>query len=328
MSTDDKSEKTLEDKPKKPDIADFLSAPRRKRKSFVVLAVGPSISADLKSAIESMIRSSHKSLAISMPTTAEEFVKNYARHIALLIYDDALFDLDLGLEMIQAMKRQRHEEVPPVLFLTRQPRALIEGYYKHLNAYHEIDDYVDYSRASIAHILSRVRTALVTKNRRRSRRYKVDLPAEYFGTDTSFEPYLDEREDLGVVLRFDPDLGTDVEIKPTFQSTFEKGRPCRLLDLSLHGGLIRAEDERAFRTGDQFKLKMRSFGKMQAMDGEFIKFSGRIHRVMINGNIAAFRFQNLSISQLGQLTKFLTDFVNNQSIRRIQQLRMRKTAAK
>lgn len=328
MSTNDKSGKSSEEKPKKTGVVDFLSGPRRKRKSFVVLACSPNISSDLKSAVESMIRSAYKGMGLSIPNNVEEFVRNFSRQIALLIYDDEFAELSVSLEMIRTLKEQRHEDLPPVLFLTRQPSLLIDAYHKQLGVYHEMDDYIDYSRVSVAHILSRVRTALATKNRRRSRRYKVDLPIEYFDSETKFEPHRDNLDELGVVLRHDPQSGGDIEINPITNSKIEKGKIGRLIDLSLHGGLLRAEDGGVFRIGDQFKIKIRLAGQLPSLDSEFLKFSARIHRVQIGGDIAAFRFQNLSESQLNLLTRFLTDLVNKQSIRRIQQIRMRNLAAK
>jgi hypothetical protein len=324
----DNDERPGDDKPKKTAVAEYLASPRRKRKSFVVVACSPAISQEIRDNIDAFVRSTFKGVSVAMPASAEELVRYFARQIVLLVFDDEFASLEIGLELIREMKRKKNAASTPVLFLTRRPRALVEAYNRILLPYHESDDYLEYVHASMPHILSRIRTGLANKNKRRSRRYKIDLPVEYFDSETEFKPHFEPLDEPGVVLRYDLSSGQEIEIPPTGIETPDVGRRGRLVDLSLHGAMLRSEDGRLFRAGDQIKLKLSVLPTVRPEDSEFLKLSAKVQRVFIGGSLAGISFENMSDKQLLTLTMFLTEIVNQQNIRRAQQMRARAAAAK
>lgn len=260
-------------------VADYLQAPRRKRKSYVLLALGRGTQ-DMSTGIEAFVRGAFKGVAIAQPRTIEELRKNFARQIVLMVFDDEFVDLPAGLELIKELKTRRGASSAPVLFLTRQPEKLVEGYNQVLSAYQESDDYLLYPKAEMAHIYSKIKTGLTSSYKRRSRRYKIDMELQYF-------------------------LLAD-----------DKMHKGRLVDLSIHGGLIRAEDERIFRVGEQLKLHIPIADVMAPTAGDFLKISGKVRRVFIGGTQAGISFEHVSDSQLLRLTQYLTDLVDEQLARK------------
>lgn len=271
-----------DDRPKEKsgNVADYLAAPRKKRKSYVLMALAKGTSQDLSGGIEHYLRTNFKGVAISAPKTPDELFKNFARQIVLLIFDDEFMDLQEGLNMISEMKRKKSTSQVPVLFLTRQPDRLIEAYNKTLSPFQEADDYINHGRSEMNHILTKIRLGLTTNNRRRSRRYKIDMSLNYY-------------------------LLTD-----------DKMHSARLVDLSVHGGLIKTDDGKIFRLGDQLKLNIPVTEVLPTHTGDYLKISAKVQRVFIDGTQAGVSFEHVSEKQLFTLTKFLTEYVNEQSARR------------
>lgn len=267
-------------------VADYLQAPRRKRKSYVIMALGRGTQ-DMGAGIETFVRGSFKGVAVAQPRTIDELRKNFARQIVLLVIDDEFVELPAALELIKELKSRRSTSAVPVLFLTRQPETLIEGYNKTLSAYQESDDYLLYPKAEMSHIYSKVRTGLVSSYKRRSRRYKIDLELQYF-------------------------LLADDQM--------HKGR---LIDLSIHGGLMKAEDQRIFRVGEQLKVHIPIADILEPTTGDFLKISAKVRRVFIGGTQAGISFEHVSDAQLFRLTQYLTGTVDSQASRRSVATRVR-----
>ena len=247
-------------------------------------------------------------------TSPDDLVRNLKRLVVLLIYDDEFMPLMGGLEMIKNMKQQAGTMIP-VLFLTRRPRDLVSAYNQVLLPFHEVDDYIEYANMSIPHTINRVRNALISKNRRRSRRYQVDLAVEYFDEKSLFQPEMQALEDPGLVLRYDPEHDRDVEIPPQPVEQPIKGHSGRLVDLSVHGTLIQSTDGRIFRTGEQLKIKI-NLGHHKPRDTvEFLRLTAKVQRVLISGDVAACSFESVSSSQTSSLVKFITEIVNEQKIK-------------
>jgi hypothetical protein len=270
-------------------VADYLQAPRKKRRSYVLVACGQHISQELQAGIDQFLKSQFKNYAISHPKTPEELVKQLARQVVLLVYDDE-FSTDAAaeeaLQVVIEMKKKKGATAVPVLFLTRDPKRLIDAYSKVLLPYQEVDDYIDYERLTPAHVYSKIRACLsTTSNRRRSRRYKVDLPIAYFVLD-----------------------------KDAFF-------PGHLVDLSIHGGLLKSDDKSNFRVGEQMKLHIPISEYLVPTEGDYLKLSARVRRVFIGGSQAGISFEHMTDKQLLTLTRFLTEMVNAQNARRLQAMR-------
>jgi hypothetical protein len=230
--------------------------------------------------MESFIRSQYKTVAIGKPTTPAELVKQLGRQVVLLIYDDEFTKLNEGLTLIGDMKKRKSSEVVPVLFLTRQPDELISHYNKLLLPFHEADEYLNVSRATPAHLFSKIKLGLVNKNHRRSRRYKIDMSIKFMNL-----------------------------IK-------EEWVNAQLVDLSLHGAMLRADDKRIFRPGEQIKIEVPTAEFLPSDEGDYLKLSAKVRRVFISGNSAGLSFEHLSERQMTALTKLLTEIANGQQARR------------
>ena len=318
---------TSDGKPKKPDITEYLSSSRRKRKSYVLLAFSSAVSADLNAGIAALLASASKNLSFINATSPEDIARNLKRLVVLLIYDDEFMPLDTGLNMIRTMKE--HEgAMTPVLFFTRRPRELVTAYNKLLLPFHEVDDYLEYTHMSIPHVINRVRSALVVKQQRRSRRYQVDLPVEYFDEKTSFPAEIEPFDLHGIVLRYDPSSDREVEIPRAPLELPVKGYRGRLIDLSIHGALLQSVDGRVFRTGEQLKIKINLGTHTTKETAEFLRLSAKVQRVLISGDVAACSFECVSSNQTTMLVKFITEIVNEQKIKLPPQIRPKVLVAK
>jgi hypothetical protein len=275
----------------KSSVSDYLSAPRRKRKNYLIVAAGENVPSDLQNGIVQFVRSTFKGISVAHSRSIEELVKQGNRQIVLLVVDDEFAPRRDVLTAIAELKRRKGSVVMPVLFLTRHPEALIEAYNEILLPYQESDDYLNYDRAPMAHVFSKVRSALANKNRRKSRRYKVDEPLTYLV------------------------LGDDTV------------HPGHMLDLSVHGAMLRADTNRLFRDGEQIKLQVPVAEFLPTYEGDYMKLSARVRRVFIGGSQAGVSFEHLTDKQLLILTRYLTEMVNQQSARKLAAMRARDRRA-
>ena len=277
----------VDDKQKGRGVADYLNAPRKKRKSYVVVACGKGVSADLRSSIDQFVKAQFKTLALAHPKTPEELAKQSTRQIVLMIFDDEFAGLEQGLTLLRDLKAKKQEVPVPVLFLTSDPEELINAYNKVLLPYQEADEYINHAKSTPTHILSKIRSCLTNSNRRRSRRYKVEIPLTYF------------------------DLNDDAFLKGT------------LIDLSIHGALLKADQGRIFKLGDQVKLHIPTAIFLGPSEGDYLKVSAKVRRVFIGGSEAGISFEHVSDKQLFTLTRFLTELVNSQNARRMQGMKIK-----
>jgi hypothetical protein len=277
---DEATPKVEEKKESKNRVAELLQAPRRKRKSYVFLALGKGVPTDIASGLDQLIRTNFKQLGISRAGSLEDLKKGFSRQISLLIFDDEFLPLVDGLNLVSEMKRRLNEDAVPVLFLTRDPTRLIQAYNQVLAPFHETDDYVEFASLSNAEILSRVRYAITSSNRRRSRRYKVNIPLRY--------SLLGEEQMLNG----------------------------RIFDLSVHGAYLRDEDGRMFQPGEQLRLRIPLGKSAPLADGEYLKLSARVRRIFMVGSEAGVSFEHTTEEKSLALTKLITSLANVQNMRR------------
>lgn len=273
----------MADNEKKPDvmvdekssnITDFLQAPRKKRKNYVILALGENFDRDVQGTMEGYIKKSHSGLALSNPKSAQELTRQFGRNISLLVIDDQFEELDIVIEIVKKLKVKRREDGIPVLFLTRSPADLIRIYHDNLLAYHEGDEYLVWNTASPQKIIARIKDGIESKNKRRARRYPINHNVTFF--------HLDQNRII----------------------------PGRFVDLSLHGALLESEEGSLFKEGDQLRVNIPTAPYLSLDNGDFLKLAARVRRVFISGNLAAISFEYLSEYQLHKLTTFLTGIVN------------------
>ncbi len=239
----------------------YLQGPRKKRKNYVIFALGESFDKAIGQSMEAFVRKTYPQLALSSAKNVEELVRQFGRNISLLIVNDNFAPRDEIMNIIGSMREKRRDETIPVLFMTKDPEALIESYHRKLLLYRESDEYIAYPQSNLAQIVSKLKNGIDSKNRRKSRRYPVSLPLTYFH------------------------LNKDL---------IEEGR---LIDLSLHGALLQAKDNQIFKLGDQIKLSIPTNGLVHLETGDFIRISGRVRRVFISGNQVAVSFEHVTDNQ-------------------------------
>jgi len=253
-----------------PSIEEYLSTPGRKKKRYVVLAFGPDISRNIDAAIKKLLRQKHSLFHAISPQNQKELLKLVNRHIVLLVIDDSFDCLQTSLQTIQMIKKKKAETGVPVFFLTKDSQKLIENYHKFLNIYQELDEYLEYQNTQPHTIIHRINNALVKTNRRRSHRYPISIPIMFFL----------------------------LEKNAKFQGA--------ILNISFHGALLKATAPLVFHMNDQLKIFFPTTGYLPTNFGDFIRFSGRIRRVLISGNQAGFSFEYLSEQQEDNLILLLS----------------------
>jgi len=276
LDSDELGSDKKDEKKRQGGVADYLSAPRRKRKSFVVMAFGKGIPIDLSGAINGFVRSTFKNLAFSLPTNMDELARQVSRNIALMIVDDEFASREELLTLLRKIKEKKAGSAVPVLFLTREPEELVGVYNKILLPFHEVDEYVAFVGATQGQVFSRIKAGVETNNRRRSRRYRVDIPVTY--------------QVLGE----------------------GKMHPGRFLDLSVHGALLKSDEGRVFKMRDQIKIHLPVTDLLPPTFGEFLRLSAKVRRLQISGDRVGVSFEFLSENQMLVLTKFVTELVQIQ----------------
>ena len=268
-----------EDTSQQANLSDYLQAPRRKRKNYIIMAFGQNFSRELAADIETFAKKTFTNLAVSTPSSLNELTRQFGRNIALLIINDEFDTLDNVIASVKSMKEKRHDEQIPVLFLTRSTNDLIKKYHEELLPYHETDDFIQYPGTPNQKIYAIIKNGVDFRNARKSRRYKVELPMKFF--------HLSKNQDY----------------------------TAEILDLSIHGALVStkntASDEsgQLFDIGDQLLLKIPVTNYLDITDGDFIKVSGVVKRVYISGTRAAIAFQHVSETRLKQLTEVIAKIV-------------------
>lgn len=277
-TTEKKKADTPEDKTAAK-IEAYLQGPRKKRKNYVIFALGDRFDKDLSFAMESFVKKDYPQLAISSPRTPDELTRQFGRNISLLVMNDEFAEKPIVMNLIRALKEKRRNETIPVLFLTRDADDLVRIYHKELLIYHESDEYIVYPGNPRQQIMARIKAGIDNQNHRRSRRYHVNLPATIFH------------------------LNKNIMLEG------------RIVDLSMHGALVNAEKDMIFRPGDQVKISIPIHEYIQYEFGDFIRISAKVRRVFISGNKVAISFEHVTDSQGHLIGQLLLSIVSKQFAR-------------
>lgn len=265
------SEESKDQAPPAGGVADYLATPKKKQKSYVVLAMSGNVSDEYESAIVKYIQGLGKQYMLARPSNPEELARQISRQIHLMILDDSFAPRDRLLKLVRFMKEKKASDGLPVLFLTRETAEMAAAYRKELLAHQENDDYVDLKGLGLVEILARIKQSLEFRNRRRSRRFKVSLP---------------------VVFQL---LGED---------HWRKGK---LVDVSLHGAMLAASDENlTFDLRSQIRLQIPVADIFNPAEGEIFRMSGVVRRLSITGASAGISFEHVTEAQMTRLTMFVT----------------------
>lgn len=267
-------------------IEAYLQGPRKKRKNYVILALGDGFDRDLTMAMESYIKKNYAQFAISSPKTTEELTRQFGRNISLLVVHDNFADQKTLMGLVRTLKERRRSEVIPVLFLTRDGEKLVNLYHDELFLYHESDDYIVYPQSSVPSLLARIKAGIETQNHRKSRRYPVDIEVTFYHLN---------------------------------KDTILEGE---IVDLSLHGAVLNTSKETIFRVGDQIKINV-PVGQFlhTGLTGDFIRISGRIRRVFISGNRVALSFEHVTEQQAKSIGELILSLVGQHFVRQTNKVR-------
>jgi len=258
-----------------PVVADYLVSPKKKRRQFIVLALSAQFDVELRRDLIKFVKMNYPHLTISEPQSADEFRRQFGRKVVLLIMDDEFEPIEEVMALIKDLKKRKRDEAVPVLFLTKQPDHLVKVYHDHLYEYHEVDEFCPYHKMTKEQVLSRVKVGVEQNNRRRSRRYLVDVPITFFH------------------LSHDKDL------------------PGAITDMSAHGAKIEADDTNfLFKVGDQLRLAVPVREFCAPDEGEYVHLSGKVRRVFMAGNSAGLSFEYVTDKQSLILAKILSVLVD------------------
>ena len=92
-----------------PAMSDFLQAPKKKRKSFVALAVGPNIDKDSVVAIQKFFATQYPKLILLTISSADELAKLAAKNVILALIDDELTGRPETLRVIRHLKENKKD---------------------------------------------------------------------------------------------------------------------------------------------------------------------------------------------------------------------------
>ena len=88
-------------------VVEHLQAPRRKRRSFVVMAAGPSIEVDTANAIQRFMKSQFPKMSFVLLKSLDDLVKYSSRNIVLALVDDELDERTVILQTIRKIKEKK-----------------------------------------------------------------------------------------------------------------------------------------------------------------------------------------------------------------------------
>lgn len=271
-------------------IEAYLQGPRKKRKNYVIFALGDNFDKDLAQTMDSFIKKEYSQLAISSPRTAEELTRQFGRNISLLVIYDEFSEKTNVMNLVRSLKEKRRSEKIPVLFLTRDAEDLVKVYHKELLLYQESDEYILFPSSTRPQILARIKAGIDHQNHRRSRRYSVSLPISLFHLNNS--------------------------------ATIAG----KIVDMSMHGAILSADEETIFKLGDQIKISIPVQEYIQYELGDYIKISAKVRRVFISGNRVAVSFEHVTESQAHLIGQLLLSIVGKQLSRQTQRLKAQYNA--
>lgn len=256
-------------------VVEHLQAPRRKRKSFVVMAAGPNSDADTVNAIQRFMKSQYSKVSFVVLNSLNDLVKYSNRNIILALIDDELEDRAITMQTIKKIKEKKTDGPMPTLFVTRNGTALVEAYRTELSRWHEVDEYIDLHESPRHALFTKMRGILDNKNQRRGRRFKVAMPVTFQVLDTGEKQY---------------------------QGT--------LLDLSIRGAMLSVEDGvHNFSAKDQLLIHL-PISKFIKSNTDIFRIAGKIRRVMISGTKAGITFEYLSDDKMTNLTAVIATIVD------------------
>ncbi len=263
-------------------IVEYLQAPKKKRRNFILLVLSKNFDKDLATSLEIWLKQTFRNYSVILPKTDKELKRLFSRQLVTVIIDDT-FAGDDTLETVKALKSKKNQQPVGVLFLTRKAQDLVERYNKELLPFQEGDNYIEYENMPLSQIYSLVRTAINQPTMRRSRRFIVDVGVKFYH------------------------LGQDSLLEGTLSS------------MSLHGAVLHNSNGQVFKLGDQVQVHFPVSQILPNFGSDFLKLSAKVKRVFMGGDQAAINWLFISEKKYVELTKIILAMVNKQISRFNQQ---------
>ncbi len=251
----------------------YVPAGRKKRKKYIAICLSRNFDQGVLHSLNSLLKKDYAAFSISKPQSVEEFTKMFHRQIGLIIVDDKFADMHNTIAMIKAVKTKKHDERVPTLFITTNPKELIDIYNTDLLSYKDIDGYLDLTKISPQLLESKIKQLFSGKDRRRSRRYKTNLEANVTSTRTN--------------------------------KTF----PVAITDISIHGATLEGTDH-IFQENEQLQLHIPVGRIVPPQYGDFFRLSARIRRVELSGISAGISWEHMTEALQNKVTVLVTELVH------------------
>ena len=256
-------------------LADYLQAPRKKRKNYVLLAAGQNMDGDMVAAIQKFMKAAFAKYTFVVARSPDEFSKYTVRNIVLAIVDDEFTSREETLRLVRKAKEQKTDGPMPTLFLTKDPNTLLKGYQKELQLYHEVDEYLNISDVPRHAIFTKIKAGIESKYQRRGRRYKISMPISFQVLDSG------ERRFSGTIL-----------------------------DFSIYGALLEVDGNSHHFSGKDQLLIHIPVSQYAKGNADIFRISARVRRVLISGSQAGISWEYLSDEKMAMMTRILTTIVD------------------
>ncbi len=256
----------------KTSVSDYLDQPRTKKKENIILALGESLDPEIKIILHRSLKNRYKAHTIFTPQNPKDMLRSIGKKIAFMVVDDSFAEWSLLEPLILKIKESQYESGVPTYFLTDNSVGLIKHYHAGLFAYQEQDDYIEYMNMDKRELLIALDHIVKPDAKRRSRRYSIDIPVQYSSIN------------------------------------LEQKMNGEVIDMSMHGALLKNDGALLFRPGDQLQVFFKITKILDSHEGEFMTLSGLVRRVGIAGNQAGVSWEYMSDKKIKQLSKLLNHY--------------------
>lgn len=274
-----KPDETITDTKKKSKVSDYLNNPNAQKKPLVIIALEPDFNRQKFATLQAQVVKLKGEYEFFVATTPKDLLRKSHRSISLVIISDQFCEQNLMLGCLKELKLKKHANMFPILFLSADPKKLIDGYHNTLLAFHEIDEYLPLTDFKPSLLFQRIEECLTPGQQRRSKRYKVDEPIKLYHLQT------------------------------------DETSSAKLIDISLYGAKVDGKKNDLFNQRDQVRLIIPIARTIGYNSGEFLKLSARVRRVHLSGTTVAVAFEHVNDSQTVTLAKLLAFYLNRSLVK-------------
>lgn len=264
-----------EDLPKKKaKVSDYLKNPNAQKKELIIIALEEGFSRENMIGLQAQVLKLRREFDLFLAKSPKDILRKTGRSIRLVIASDQFCEQAELLSCLKDLKLKKQAEIFPILFLSADPQTLINNYHKIMLAFHETDEYMPLAEFKPAQFYHRIKECLNPDQARRARRYTVKETVELY--------HFQENQSM----------------------------PGEIIDLSIYGAKVSAKQNSVFKVRDQVKISIPIARYLGYKFGEFLKLSGRVHRVYLSGTTLAIGFEHVNDKQSLALAHLLSYYVN------------------